>query len=183
MRKAVLLISLLAASAAPAMAQRTIKELTAPASKEQDSKPNSPDVPNVYAIAGDFKRVVVLRLKYQTDLLAGIEEAVKAQNIKNAVILAGIGSVRNYHIHTVGNRTFPNKNIYVKDPTGPADLASMNGYVINGRVHAHVMLTYADKAFGGHLEPGTGVFTFAIVTLGILGDDVNLKRVDDMTYR
>ena len=27
--------------------------------------------------------------------------------IKNAVILAGIGSVRNYHFHTVSNRDFP----------------------------------------------------------------------------
>ena len=183
MRKAVLPLSLLAAGAALATAQRTIQEVATPVTKEQDSKPNSPSVPNVYAISGDFKRIVVLRLKYETDLLAGIEEAVKDENIQNAVILAGAGSLRNYHIHSVGNRTFPSKNIHVKDPTGPADLASMNGYIVNGRVHAHVMLTCAEKAFGGHLEPGTNVFTFAIVTLGVFGDNVDLKRIDDKTYR
>jgi predicted DNA-binding protein with PD1-like motif len=43
--------------------------------------------------------VVVLRFKYQTDLLAGLEKMVKQQKIKNAVILSGVGSVRNYHIH------------------------------------------------------------------------------------
>ena len=45
------------------------------------------------------------------------------------------------------------------NPTAPADLVSMNGYVINGRVHAHVTLADADKAFGGHLEKRTQVFT------------------------
>jgi predicted DNA-binding protein with PD1-like motif len=71
----------------------------------------------------------------------------------------------------------------VKNLTGPADIVSMNGYVIDGRVHAHIAFAGADKAFGGHLEPGTNVFTFAIVTLGVLKDGVDLSRVDDKTYR
>jgi predicted DNA-binding protein with PD1-like motif len=57
----------------------------------------------------------------------------------------------------------------------------MNGYVIDGRVHAHLTMANPDHAFGGHLEPGTNVFTFAIVTLGVFDGD--LSRVDDKTYR
>jgi predicted DNA-binding protein with PD1-like motif len=59
----------------------------------------------------------------------------------------------------------------------------MNGYVIDGKLHAHITLANPDKAFGGHLEPGTTVFTFAIVTLGVLGDDTDLRQVDDKSYR
>jgi predicted DNA-binding protein with PD1-like motif len=81
------------------------------------------------------------------------------------------------------NRTFPTKNVYLQDPSQPADLVNVNGYVIDGRVHAHVTLTDADRAFGGHLEPGTNVFTFAIVTLGILSEPIDLSRVDDWNYR
>ena len=33
------------------------------------------------------------------------------------------------------------------------------------------------------LEPGTNVFTFAIVTVGVFGDGVDLSRIDDKTYR
>ena len=65
----------------------------------------------------------------------------------------------------------------------PADLVSMNGYVIDGRVHAHMTLSNADKAFGGHLEAGTEVFTFAVVTIGVLNDKTDLSRIDDKTYR
>jgi predicted DNA-binding protein with PD1-like motif len=59
----------------------------------------------------------------------------------------------------------------------------MNGYVIDSKLHAHMTLANPEKAFGGHLEPGTTVFTFAIVTLGVLGDETDLRQVDDKSYR
>jgi len=164
-----------------AIAQQTRKEITNAVTPADDAKPNSASVPDVYAITGKFDRVVVLRFKYQADLLAGIEKMVKEQKIKNAVILAGAGSVRNYQVHTVSNRTFPSKDTFVQDLSAPADIISMNGYVIDGRVHAHMTMANPDRAFGGHLEPGTNVFTFAIVTLGVFDGD--LGRVDDKTYR
>jgi predicted DNA-binding protein with PD1-like motif len=55
--------------------------------------------------------------------------------------------------------------------------------VIDGRVHAHVTFANSDKAFGGHLEAGTTVFTFAVVTVGVLSDGADLSRVDAKTYR
>jgi predicted DNA-binding protein with PD1-like motif len=173
----------LVAIASTAVAQSTRTEVTNAARPTEDSKPNSDAVPEVYALSGQFERVLVLRFKYQADLLAGLERAVKENKIRNAVILSGIGSVRGYHYHVVSNATFPSKNIFVKNPRGPADIVSMNGYVIDGRVHAHLTLADADKAFGGHLEAGTSVFTFAIVTVGVLKDGIDLSRVDDKSYR
>ncbi len=163
--------------------QQTRREVTNTTTPEQDSRPNNPSVPDVYAISGQFDRIVVLRFKYQTDLLAGLEKMVKEQKIRSAVILAGAGSLRGYHVHSVSNGTFPSKNIFVKDPTAPADLVSMNGYVIDGRIHAHVTLARDDKSWGGHLEPGSEVFTFAVVTLGVFRDGVDLSKVDDKNYR
>jgi len=164
--------------------QQTRREIVnAAPTPAEDAKPNSEKVPDVYAVPGRFERVLVLRFKYETYLLAGIEKMVKQEKIRNAVILAGAGSVTGYQVHQVSNRTFPSKNTFVKDPTAPADLIGMNGYIINGKIHAHMTLANPDKAFGGHLEPGTIVFTFAIVTVGILDDGADLSRVDDKTYR
>jgi predicted DNA-binding protein with PD1-like motif len=164
-------------------AQETRKEVIKATTPFHDAKPNSDSIPKVYAIDGQFERVLIFRFKYKTDLLLGLDSMVKAYKIKNAVILSGIGAVRNYHYHTVSNRTFPSKNIFVKNPSAPADLVSMNGYIINGRIHAHMTLANPDKAFGGHLELGTEVFSFAILTLGILNDSMDLSRIDDKTYR
>src|SRR5262249_21343619 len=108
---------------------------------------------------------------------------VGEEKIKNAVILSGIGSVKSYALHQVSNTTFPSKNMIVTDPAAPADLIGMNGYVIDGKVHAHVTLANPDKAFGGHLEAGTKVFTFAIVTIGVMADGADFKKMDDKTYR
>lgn len=149
---------------------------------KDDSKPNSPSVPDVYSLTGHFDRIVVFRMKYKTDLLKCIQEEVKKDDIRNGVILAGIGSVRGYEVHQVANRTFPSHDAIEKNPTEPADIVSMNGYVINGRVHAHITLATPKRVIAGHLEPGTQVFTFAIVTVGIM-NGTNLARVDDKTYR
>jgi len=182
MRKLIAIVGLLAISGI-VVAQQTRTEVTKATTPADDSKPNSDTVPQVYALGGQFERILVLRFKYEADLLAGLESMVKQHKIRNAVILSGIGSVKGYHVHVVSNRTFPSKNVFIKDPTAPADLTGINGYVIDGRVHAHVTLADPDKAFGGHLEPGTTVFTFAIVTLGVLGDGVDMSRVDDKAYR
>jgi predicted DNA-binding protein with PD1-like motif len=162
-------------------AQETRHEVTNNA--PDDKKPLSPQVPDVYAISTQFQRVVVLRFKFETDLLAGLEKMVKSEKIKNAVILSAFGSVRGYQVHQVSNRDFPSKNMFVKDPTKPADIIGMSGFVMDGKLHPHITLAVPEKSFGGHLEPGTTVFTFAVVTLGVLPDNIDFTKLDDKSYR
>lgn len=88
-----------------------------------------------------------------------------------------------YEICPHSNSKFPSQKIFVRDSDAPADLASMNGYIIDGRVHAPVTLTNEERAFGGHLEERTSLFTFANITIGIFKDGIDLSRVDDKTYR
>lgn len=175
--------ALLLASVLSAPAQRTVTEIVKSSGAQEDARENSDAVPDVYAIDAEIERVVVLRFKYKSDLLAGIEQSIKQHEIKNAVFLSATGSLRGYHVHSVSNRDFPSKNVLVKDPTHPADIINMSGFVIDGRAHPHITLADEERAFGGHLEPGSEVFTFAVVTLGILGNDVDLSRIDDKTHR
>ena len=136
----------------------------------------------MYAIEGQFDKIEVLRFKFGTDLLAGIEKIVAQKKIRNAVILAGAGSVRGYQVHQVSNRDLPSRNMFVKDPTAPADLIGMCD-AIEGHIHAHMTLATPERAFGGHLEPGTEVFTFGIVTLGVMKDGTDFSHLDDKNYR
>jgi predicted DNA-binding protein with PD1-like motif len=179
MKLSVCLALSLLALALPASAQ----VVRHPATKE-DARPNDPKVPDSYVLSGRFDRVLVLRAKNKTDLLTEMEKQVKQQNIKNAVILSGIGSVRGYRVHNVAGRDYPVPDMFVAAPNTPADLIGMNGYIVNGVIHAHIIMALGDKAattISGHLEKGTEVLTFAVVTLGVLNTD--LGRVDDLTYR
>jgi predicted DNA-binding protein with PD1-like motif len=139
-------------------------------------------VPDTYTLTSHFTRVVVVRMKNQVDMLEGLRTAVAREKIKNAVILSGVGSLVSYHVHVVSNTTFPSTLAYTKEE-GPFDLLTTNGYILEGVVHAHISFANPQKAMGGHLEPGTRVFTFAIVTLGVLDDATSLKRFDDKNWR
>jgi predicted DNA-binding protein with PD1-like motif len=174
---------LLAAAALPAAGQVKKTEVVKATTPADDAKGLSPDVPDSVALSTRIERVVLIRFRYQADLLAGIEKHVKEQKIKNAVILSGVGSALSTHYHGVSNRGFPSKNLYQENPTDSADIVNINGLVLNGKVHAHITFAGEDKAFGGHLEARTRVFTFAIVTLGVLPDGIDISRFDDKTWR
>jgi predicted DNA-binding protein with PD1-like motif len=160
--------------------RRTVKNPSA--NPADDSRANSSAVPDAFALTGHFDRIVVIRLKYKANLLEGMKKIVAEQHIQNGVILSAVGSLRGYEIHTVSNRDMPSEDTYVKNPTQPADLVNMNGYVINGRIHAHMTIATPDRVIAGHVEEGNEVFTFAIVTIGVM-NDTNLDKVDDKTYR
>lgn len=172
-------LTLLVILAALAAAQQTRTEIGG----SGDARPNSDKVPDVYSIPTQFERVLIWRFKYDTNLLGGMEKMVKENHVVNAVILSCAGSVRNYQVHQVSNRTLPARLTIESDPTAPADIIGMNGYIMGGKIHPHITLANPDKAFGGHLHPDTTVFTFAIVTIGVLPDDLDLTKLDQTNYR
>ena len=176
---AVLLALSLAAPAMAAPAIHTVRKQPTP----EDLRPNDPKVPDAYAITGKFDRIVVMRIKNKADLLGGMEKLVKEQKIRDGVILSGIGSLRGYSVHNVASRDYPVADVFTAEPTTPADLIGMNGLIVNGVIHAHIIMGIGEKAltYSGHLEKGSEVLTFAIVTVGVL--DKPLGRVDDATYR
>jgi predicted DNA-binding protein with PD1-like motif len=138
-------------------------------------------VPDVHVITSGFERLEIVRMRSGTDLLAGLNLAVEEKNIKNAVILTGIGSVTDYHYHVVSDKNLPPAEEYPKAST-PMDLTSVQGYILNGKVHAHITLSDENSMVGGHLEPGTKALTFFIVTIGVLPDDLNMKGFDNYTF-
>ena len=178
-----LLLFALLASSFPIAPQETHRIVTHPAQPATDARASNPAVPDVSVLSSQLQRIVVLRFKYNTDLLAALRQSLSDQKIHNAVILSGFGSVRNYQVHQVANRDLPVKESWVKNPTAPADIIGMSGFVSAGRIHPHIVLANQDHAFGGHLEPGTTVYTFAVVTLGVLDDNLDLSRFDDSNYR
>lgn len=140
-------------------------------------------VPSVYTVSSDIKRIVVVRLKNKTDLLEGLNEAVEKEGIKNGVILHGIGSVIAYNIHAVGETTdFPTVNIFTEEE-GPYDVLNINGFVFDSRVHAHITLSDLNTTIGGHLEPGTLAYTFLIISIGVLDDDLDMSQFDNWRWR
>ena len=96
-------------------------------------------VPDVHTVSSEFERIEVVRIRSGTDMLQALRKAVKESNIKNGVILSGIGSVTAYHYHVVSSKDLPPAEEYPKASV-PMDLISTQGYILDGRVHAHITL-------------------------------------------
>lgn len=110
------------------------------------------------------KRTIMIRLNTGDDILLKLREAVERENIKNAAIVYGVGSVSSYHFHVISTRTNPPEE---HDPSGdyPLDIVNINGLVIDGRVHAHIIFSDNKVALGGHMEPGCIVQTFSAIMM------------------
>lgn len=132
---------------------------------------------NIDITASKFERIEIIKMESGTDMLEGLNTAVRERKIKNAVILAGIGSVTDYHFHVVSDKNLPPANEYTS-VSRAMDLIAVQGYILNGRVHAHVTLSDENNALGGHLEPGTKALTFFIITVGVLPDNINIEHFD-----
>ena len=135
-------------------------------------------LPDVYSVTSQFDRIEIVRMKPGTDMLEGLEKFINEKNVKNAVILTGIGSVTDYHYHVVSDKNLPPAE---EDPKASVamDLIAMQGYIMNKRIHAHITLSDENSVVGGHLEPGTKALTFFILTIGILPDDLEIENLDN----
>ena len=87
--RSAVLIAILAGASRPGLTQQIRREVTNATTPADDSKPNSDRVPDVYAVSGQFDRIVTLRLKYQADLLAGIEKVYLISGLD--VIASSVG--------------------------------------------------------------------------------------------
>ena len=135
----------------------------------------------VQVLASDFERIEIIRMKPGTDMLDGLNFVSKENKIKNGVILAGIGSVTDYHFHVVSDKNLPPAEEFPKASV-PMDIVSVQGYILNGRVHAHIALSDENSMTGGHLEKGTKALTFFIITIGVLPDSLNIANLDNFRF-
>ena len=137
--------------------------------------------PKVLTISTEFKQTVIIRIHSGEDLLESLKYAVQVKSIKNGVILSGIGSVSEYHYHVVSDKNLPPAEEFARASV-PMDLISVQGYILNQRVHAHITLSDENSVAGGHLEPGTKALTFIIITIGVLPDDLIIENFDNYRY-
>jgi predicted DNA-binding protein with PD1-like motif len=108
--------------------------------------------------------MILIRVDPGEDLLDALQRAVAEQGVQNGAFVSGAGSIRRYHFHVVSSTDLPPDNAFVEGD-GAFDIVAITGFVLGGRVHAHITITDDTSTLGGHLEPGCEVLTFAMVAL------------------
>ncbi len=109
-------------------------------------------------------RVLVLGLKRGDLLLESIVKALKDANIRDAIITGAIGSLQKAVLHRViGTGREPEDEFITLER--PMELASLQGLVVDGEPHFHMVVSDTDSAYTGHLENGTTVLYLTEITL------------------
>ena len=122
-------------------------------------------------------RIITVCLRRGEMLLEGITKAIEENGIRDAVCVSCIGTLSSMTWHRVTTLDLKPKEEY---PTvrGPLELCVMQGAVVEGVPHFHLVCSDKDGTYAGHLEPGCEVLYLAeIVLLELAGRP--LHRVTD----
>ncbi len=109
-------------------------------------------------------RLMMVRLNPGDDVLESMRVAVRENDIRNGIILSGVGSLNRYRVHVVNKPVLPTEDVFFEGE-GPFDILTLTGAILEGRVHAHITFSNTEHALGGHLEEGCTVLTFAVIVI------------------
>ena len=130
-------------------------------------------------------KTYLLQFKYGDYLLEGIEEVIKKEGIKHAVVVSGMGTHDRCRMHTVSTIGFPANDIVHEWLDEPIGISAMSGLIANGSPHIHMVMSVYGRSkeegqvtYTGHLEPGSRVLYLVEMVL-IEIEDLEMERVRD----
>ncbi len=122
-------------------------------------------------------RVITISLRRGEMLLEGIQQAIAETGIRDAAVLSCIGTLSAMTWHRVTTLEDKPREEY-PSVQGPLELCCIQGLVVEGTPHFHIVCSDKNGTYAGHLEPGCEVLYLAeIVLLELAGKP--LHRVTD----
>ncbi|MBN1313019.1 MAG: DNA-binding protein [Anaerolineae bacterium] len=119
---------------------------------------------NVIPYKGDFE-LITIGMGPGEMLLEGIQEAIKQHDIKNGVVISGIGTFKTCRMHYIMHTDIPSDNAFYTLEK-PLELTSVSGIIANYEPHLHITVTCGEnEAYGGHLEPGSELAYLAEIVI------------------
>ena len=130
---------------------------------------------------GRIAEVVALRLDTGEDVLASVEKAARDNGIHTGVVISGIGTLDQAHLHHITHTGSPPKDEFVTYE-GPIELLSIDGIIADFTPHLHTCISIKDQTYMGHLEPGCRVLYLAEIAIAKL-DGIRLTRTKNAATR
>lgn len=125
---------------------------------------------------GEIGRVFVLRLDQGDYVLEEIRKLIKKENISDAVVVSGIGTLDNCTLHMVMSTGYPPVEHFETWKDKPLELSSMDGIIADGEPHLHTVVSDHEKAYSGHMEDGCRVLYLCEIVIMEL-KSIGLKRI------
>jgi predicted DNA-binding protein with PD1-like motif len=120
------------------------------------------------------KNIILIRLFEDEDIINQIKNACRTHNVKTAIVLSGIGQIKQVSIGYFKEKGNYDPKTYNK----PLEILSLSGNICKQKndyfLHLHIVLGDEEKkAFGGHLIEGKISVTGEII---LLKTQIDIKR-------
>lgn len=123
-------------------------------------------------------RIFLLRLDPGDYVLESINDLVRKEKIKDAVIISAIGTLDQCVLHMVTTTGYPPREFFRRWEDKPLELTSIMGIIADGKPHLHGVVSDQENAYAGHLEKGCRTLYLAEIAILEL-KDTNLTRISD----
>jgi predicted DNA-binding protein with PD1-like motif len=118
-----------------------------------------------------------VRLDKGDDLLESFQSFLERYNIADGVVVSGIGTLDQCHMHFVTTINDATKMEFKRWKDTPLEVASIDGIVANGEPHLHMVISNTDRAWAGHVEPGCRtLYLCEIMFIELPGFNLDRKR-------
>ena len=104
----------------------------------------------------EFGRVLIMHLGKGELFLESVQSEIDRLGIKNGILVSCIGSLRKavLHIITTTEDISTDQFITIEDPI---EVSAVQGLILNGEPHFHLVISDTHRAYTGHLENGCEV--------------------------
>lgn len=119
----------------------------------------------------------MIHLEKGEKLLESIQKKMDELEIKNGILLSAIGSMRKAALHIITNTEDQSVNEYITVEK-PIELSAVQGIILDGEPHFHMVCSDPDRVYTGHLENGCEIQYLAEISIMEV-KDLDLTRKFD----
>ncbi len=127
-----------------------------------------------------FGRTFALRLDKGEDVLDNVNDLIQKEDIKDGVVVSGIGTLDQCVLHFVTHIDDASKMYYKEWKNVALEVASIQGIIADGKPHIHAVVSDQTAAWGGHVERGCRTLYLCEILI-VEMPDFNLTRVSKVS--
>ena len=127
-------------------------------------------------VTEDKDKIHILGLDQGDYVLESICRLIKEKDIRQGIVLSGIGTLDRCVIHMVTTTGYPPVEHFASWEDQPLELPSIQGIIASGTPHLYIVISDREKAYGGHLEEGCRILYLGEVAILEL-DDNHMRRI------
>ena len=121
-------------------------------------------------------RVFFIRIDEGDDVLECVNSFITEHKVVNAIVTSGVGTLSSGSVHFITTTGYPSSNTFLRMEERPIEVNSIDGLIVDGVAHLHMVISEGTRVIAGHLEPGCkSLYLFEIAVLEVEDMDVTRK--------